>query len=54
MKIILLHVIAFLLTINSFSQTNTCGTLVNNTFSTPGALPNGWTEYNLGDTSPAY
>lgn len=46
MKTRFLYVIVFLFTINNFAQTNTCGITVNNTFSTPGGLPEGWTEYN--------
>ncbi|MDO5968709.1 glycosyl hydrolase [Flavivirga aquimarina] len=46
MKTRFLYVIIFLFTISNFAQTNTCGITVNNTFSTPGDLPEGWTEYN--------
>ncbi|GAA3638415.1 glycosyl hydrolase [Flavivirga jejuensis] len=46
MKTRFLYVLIFLFTINNFAQTNTCGITVNNTFSTPRDLPEGWTEYN--------
>ena len=46
MKTKLLFVLALLFTINNFAQDTPCGTVVNNTFDTDGALPEGWTEYN--------
>ncbi|MGJ8758984.1 MAG: glycosyl hydrolase [Polaribacter sp.] len=46
MKIKLLCIVVLFFTMNTFSQTNDCGTTVNNTFEDAGVLPTGWTEYN--------
>lgn len=46
MKTKLLFLIALLFTINNFAQDIPCGTVVDNTFDTDGALPESWTEYN--------
>ncbi|GAA3638418.1 glycosyl hydrolase [Flavivirga jejuensis] len=46
MKLKLLYVIALFFVVESFSQTNTCGITVDNTFDEAGALPSDWTEYN--------
>ncbi|MFB9052750.1 glycosyl hydrolase [Formosa undariae] len=41
-----LSLIVFLFTLCGFSQTDPCGTIVNNTFDETGVFPNNWTEYN--------
>lgn len=46
MKTKILFLIALLFVINNFAQETPCGTVVDNTFDTDGALPEGWTEYN--------
>ena len=46
MKIKLLCIIVLLFSINTFSQTNDCGKVVDDTFDTSGALPADWTEYS--------
>ncbi|MDO7172358.1 glycosyl hydrolase [Mariniflexile sp. AS56] len=46
MKIKLLYAFALFCAMNSFAQTDPCGTKVDDTFEEAGALPNGWTEYN--------
>ena len=46
MKLKLLYAIAFIFAINAFSQTTDCGSVVDDTFDTAGALPGSWTEYS--------
>jgi len=46
MKIKLLYIFVLFFTINTFSQASTCGKVVEDTFDTAGALPDGWTEYS--------
>ena len=46
MKTKFTYLIVLLFTIHNFAQTNSCTTIVNDTFDQAGTLPNGWTEYN--------
>ncbi|WP_372757855.1 glycosyl hydrolase [Mariniflexile sp.] len=42
----ILYLIVLFFSINNFAQTSQCGTVIDQTFDTAGALPTGWTEYN--------
>ena len=46
MKKLQLSIIAILFFMCGFAQTNPCGSIINDTFDTAGALPSEWTEYN--------
>ncbi|MEP3838670.1 MAG: glycosyl hydrolase [Algibacter sp.] len=46
MKTKLLNIIALFFVLYTFAQTNSCGTIVNDTFDNDGAIPSEWTEYN--------
>ncbi|MDO6737766.1 alpha/beta hydrolase fold domain-containing protein [Wenyingzhuangia sp. 2_MG-2023] len=46
MKTQLLYLIALIFTVTSFSQSNSCGEIVNNTFDDGTISSNGWVEYN--------
>ncbi|CAH8296290.1 hypothetical protein EV196_11166 [Mariniflexile fucanivorans] len=46
MKRTLLFLSVLFLALNSFAQTSACGSIVNDTFDTAGAIPSEWTEYN--------
>lgn len=46
MKLKITIIITLLFCINNFAQTDPCGSIINDTFDTDGALPSEWTEYN--------